>query len=433
MLRLKITWLLLCGCLFLNSAFPQDFILHDEVSQNPALLHPSLTAAFYKLRGNGIFWTANGAAALQLRTALVQQIDSAALLGLEPSGYHQALLKTTAYMQSVPDSNKDLLFTDAAIAICRDIYQGHQSSKLLGYDEISGKYETAANDFITGRLAAMGTAADLLLFLKQLEPADKEYLHFKAALDAAILANPLQAKQLAVRINLLRWIRHFRFNRYVLVNIPSATLKFYQADTISLQMKVVVGKPATKTPRFAAYCDQLILYPYWNVPASIALHEILPKVKQHPALLDAMNMQVVNAGGKVMAAAAIDWRKYNSSNFPYRFRQSTGCDNSLGVIKFNVTDPYSVYMHDTNNQAAFLSGYRFYSHGCIRLEQPIQLGNLLLENTLDTVFLQSCYKQQDPVTININKPVPVFVVYSTVDNDAAGRITYYKDVYRLLK
>ena len=238
---------------------------------------------------------------------------------------------------------------------------------------------------------------------------------------------------MAGSLNYFRWIHHFRFDKSIVINIASATLRYYEDDSVKLKMKVVVGKPATKSPRFAAYCNQLILYPYWNVPSSIALNELLPKFKRNPSVIDAMNMQVIDGNGKVVDHYKMNWHRYNKNYFPYRFRQSTGCDNSLGVIKFNITSPFSVYMHDTNNKTAFLSGYRFYSHGCIRLEQPIELGNLLLNNRLDTTFLQSCYKEQLPVPIDLLKPIPVFVIYSMAETDSIDRVKYYKDVYGLLK
>ena len=114
-------------------------------------------------------------------------------------------------------------------------------------------------------------------------------------------------------------------------------------------------------------------------------------------------------------------------------RQSTGCDNALGVIKFNLTSPFDVYMHDTNLKSAFQSSYRYYSHGCIRLEKPIELGNFLLHGRLDPLFLQSCLKDQKPVTVKPDKPVPVFVVYGMAGFDAMNNVIYYKDIYRLMK
>ena len=431
---------LLLICLFaLHPSFSQKskllFVTADSLLLNEPLIHPALVARFYNLNRGQLYWFKNDMTSRLLREALQKNIDSAVLSGLDPLVYHRqkiSLLSAPAFTDTAGWMAADKLFTDAAIAFCKDLYQGRGS--MVSYDELSKKYADADNEMLLNGMLEIKTAEELTAFFTSLEPLTKEYLLLKAAYQQQLYAKAfVLTKQLSASLNSLRWICHFKFSRYIVVTIPPATLKYYQADTVALRMKVVVGKTSTKTPRFAAYCDKLILYPYWNVPASIAINELLPKVKRNPAVLDAMNMQVVNSAGKEIAPAAINWHQYNGSNFPYRFRQSTGCDNSLGVIKFNITDPYSVYLHDTNNKTAFLSGYRFYSHGCIRVEKPMELGNLLLENKLDTTFLQSCYKSQLPVELNLKNPVPVFVIYVLADADAADRIKFYKDVYGLLK
>jgi murein L,D-transpeptidase YcbB/YkuD len=198
-------------------------------------------------------------------------------------------------------------------------------------------------------------------------------------------------------------------------------------------MKIVAGQPSKRTPRFAAWCDKIILYPYWNVPRKIAVNELLPVFKRSPSMVAIMNMQIIDGQGRVLDPARIQWELYNKENFPYSMRQSTGCDNALGVIKFDINSPYDVYMHDTNFKLAFLSSRRYYSHGCIRLEKPIELGNELLHDRLDTTFLRSCLKDQKPVTLSLDRPVPVFVVYFTAEADAMGKVNYHKDVYHLLK
>ncbi len=413
--------------------------LYDTVAaRENNLLYPALVAKFYERNGHHLVWTGEGEQPAQLRQVLIKSIDSSMYAGLDAAKYHQPEIRHLLAGNTSGDSMQtmvaDRLFTDAAIALCKDIYQGAAAGRLINYDEVSARYEAADNDFLLNRLIAVTAAGELAAFIASLEPHATDYLVIKNELALQLgIKKALQVKQLSLLLNLQRWIRHFKFDKVIVVNIPPATLRYYQADTIALQMKVVVGKPSTKTPRFAAYCNQVILYPYWNVPVSIALNELLPKVKRNPAVLDAMNMQVVDGSGRVMAASRLNWHAFSSRYFPYRFRQSTGCDNSLGVLKFNLTDPYSVYMHDTNNKTAFLSGYRFYSHGCIRLEEPLLLGNFLLDNKLDTAFLQSCYKEQNPVAADLLKPVAVFVIYSTADTDAAGRIKFYKDVYGLLK
>ena len=197
---------------------------------------------------------------------------------------------------------------------------------------------------------------------------------------------------------------------------------------MTLDMKVVVCKPATKTPRFAAYCFEAIMYPYWNVPHSIAVKEIIPKYRRNRNALNSLNLQVIDSKGKVTdPSAAI------ASGFKgYRFRQSTGCDNALGVLKFNISDPYSVYMHDTDYKNAFKLKKRYLSHGCIRLEKPLELGDRLLPGKINKALLQACVKSQTPTTITIDKPVPVFVVYLPADMQD-GQVTYYNDIYHLLK
>jgi murein L,D-transpeptidase YcbB/YkuD len=144
-----------------------------------------------------------------------------------------------------------------------------------------------------------------------------------------------------------------------------------------------------------------------------------------------MNLQVLNSKGRVVSPYSINWKSYNKNNFPFTFRQSTGCDNALGVIKFNLTNPYSVYMHDTNVKSVFASAKRYLSHGCIRLERPMELAELLAPGKIDNDLLEACVKGQQPKTIDI-PDIPVFVIYVPVEYAADGTIQYLDDVYHLL-
>jgi L,D-transpeptidase YcbB len=403
------------------------------------LIYPLLTAKFYQQNNQQLFWFTTDTGSATLRQSFKTAIDSCINIGLDKEKYHyNEIIAASAAKFSLEDSttamNNDKIFTDAAIALCKDIYQGKNISSWINYDEVSGKYTDADNEYLLKNIAAAKSGNALTQFILLLEPAEKEYTLLKQELKTQLQKKAtLPIKQLTATLNYFRWIHHFKFDQCIVVNIPSATLRYYQKDSIKLHMKVVVGKPSTKTPRFAAYCNQVILYPYWNVPTSIAVNELLPKIKRRPATIDDMNMQLVDGNGKVINHYAVNWKAISRNYFPYRLRQSTGCDNSLGVIKFNVTDPYSVYLHDTNNKTAFLSGYRYYSHGCIRVEEPIELGNLLLSNRLDTNFLKACYKEQKPIPIDLLTPVPVIVIYSLVEIDKADKIRYYKDVYSLIK
>jgi murein L,D-transpeptidase YcbB/YkuD len=145
-----------------------------------------------------------------------------------------------------------------------------------------------------------------------------------------------------------------------------------------------------------------------------------------------MNIQILDKQGKLVQYKNLDWKNFDKNNFPYELRQSTGCDNALGVVKFNLTSPYDVYMHDSNFKRAFGFEHRFYSHGCIRLEKPILLANAMLDQPVDSNFLLACYRNQKPVPLFLKNRLPVFVVYMPADAPEAENMWYFGDVYGLL-
>jgi len=400
----------------------------------PDLVNTKLVDKFYTSNNLNLFWFNT---TIDLRRELLEIISHAAYYGLDKNKYHISQLKE-AIVYTGSDSNTikrfDRVYTDAFISFSKDLYVGNHIDDLLNFDELSSKYTTRDNEYLLTKIISVKTGSDIDSIIKHLEPADYFYTRIKSELKNQIeLKNVSKVKQLNTTIDLYRWVQHFAFEKYMLINIGSATFGYYENDAIKLTSNIVVGKLSTKTPRFAAYCDKVILYPYWNVPRSIAVKELLPKFKRSPARVDAMNMQIINSKGKIVNPYAVKWSQYNRSNFPYVFRQCTGCDNSLGVIKFNLTDPFDVYLHDTNAKNLFRSKYRFYSHGCIRLEKAIDLGNILLKDKLDDKYLTSCYKDQIPKEHKLEKPIPVFVIYSTVEMDSTGAFHYDKDVYNLMK
>jgi len=414
--------------------FVLSFIL--LTSRLQAQTSNSSVKAFYQLTGTTLFWCGDTITGLPLRQSLVSMLDSAVLLGLDKSKYHYLFLREHTVLRKADSTHisvVDATYTDAAIKLLLDIYTGDITG-YLSYDEVSPKCADKDIAFIMGRLSAVKNGDLLRTLVDSLQPAFGQYTSIKSNLAIALRLNNISnIKKLTSEINYIRWLAHFHFQRFILVNIPSGTLDFYRNDSAILTMRVVTGKPSTKTPRFAAYCKQVILYPYWNVPVSIGLHELLPQFKRNPSLVDGMNMQVIDHNGRVINHNDINWASYTSGNFPYQFRQATGCDNALGVIKFDLTDPFSVYMHDTNNKLAFLLGARYFSHGCIRVEKPMELANNILPQPIDSSFVASCLRDQKPLPFPVAAPVPVLVTYLVTNPDLAGPSPFYKDVYGLFK
>ncbi|MBL7703746.1 MAG: L,D-transpeptidase family protein [Ferruginibacter sp.] len=250
------------------------------------------------------------------------------------------------------------------------------------------------------------------------------------------LNTPIKTRleQLKISINYYRWLNCLTQTQSVIVvNIPAAYLKVYHNNNVLLEMRMVVGKPSTPTPTLASKIDEVVLYPYWHVPYSIATKELLPAIKRNPGYIDAGNYQVLNSAGKIVDPYTVNWRALSAGNFPYLIRQSTGCDNALGLLKLNFVSPFGVYLHDTNNKNAFMLSRRYLSHGCMRMQKPMDLGHLVLQHNkiaIDTLEQKGCLRNQSPVKVKANGQMPVIVWYNPAGIDSTGRILFYEDVYK---
>lgn len=244
----------------------------------------------------------------------------------------------------------------------------------------------------------------------------------------------VRLQQLIVSLNYYRWLYCLTQNQSVIVvNIPAAYLKVYRNNAVLLEMRMVVGKRSTPTPTLSSKVDEVILYPYWHVPYSIATKELLPAIRKNPGLINTGNYQVLNMAGKIVDPYSVDWNTLSGSYFPYIIRQSTGCDNSLGLLKLNFFNPFGVYLHDTPNKNLFRQNKRFFSHGCMRMEKPMEMGRFVLKNNhiaIDTLTQKGCLRNQSPISVKTDTQMPVVVWYNPVGIDSAGRVLFFEDVYR---
>ncbi|MBN8825248.1 MULTISPECIES: L,D-transpeptidase family protein [unclassified Spirosoma] len=233
-------------------------------------------------------------------------------------------------------------------------------------------------------------------------------------------------------LNFYRYVNRFNPDQFVVVNIPAGELNvFNQSGKRLLPMQVIAGKPDRRTPCMTTYIQDIIAYPYWNVPQNIALDEIVPHVKRDVAYLYNQNFQVLDERNREVDPEEVDWDGITETNFPYRIRQASGCENSLGLLKFDLANPLAIYLHDTNSRDLFkLTSDRWRSHGCVRVQKPVELANLILgQQTFDEDFINKCLIDQKPRVLKIPKPFPVFITYNLADVDATGKLRFYKDVY----
>jgi len=227
--------------------------------------------------------------------------------------------------------------------------------------------------------------------------------------------------------------------KYVWVNLSGYYLQLWQADTIALYSKIVVGKPLTRTPVLNSSISDMITYPQWNIPTSIILKEILPGLKKDPGYLAKKGYSLLDSKGEEVDPYFVDWSKYKTG-IPYKVIQGSGDDNALGVLKFNFPNKYAVYLHDTNQRYYFSRQSRSLSHGCVRVQEWEKLSRFILNNDSSYVVNKgkSNYTKTDSVTtwlskkekhyIPVRERLPLFIRYFTCEG-RDGKIFFYDDIY----
>ncbi|MBC7525825.1 MAG: L,D-transpeptidase family protein [Flavobacterium sp.] len=239
-------------------------------------------------------------------------------------------------------------------------------------------------------------------------------------------------KQMLVNLERLRWVPVQIENDYLLVNIPEYKLHVFENKKLIWQTNVVVGKAAKQTSIFKGSISRIILNPYWNVPNSIIITEILPKLKRNANYLSQNNMEVVSGSGKAIKASSINWHKY-SKNVPFLIRQKPGVSNALGKMKFLFPNSFNIYLHDTPSKELFDRNKRDFSHGCIRVENPMKLAMYLLRNDKEwnQEKVDAVLKTTTETGISIKPNIPVYITYFTAWVDVKGNLNFRDDIYNL--
>jgi len=238
-------------------------------------------------------------------------------------------------------------------------------------------------------------------------------------------------KRIAVNLDRYKLLPDTLPRAYVWVNLPSFMLQVFDDDTIVFQSRVIVGEPETRTPLLTSEISNFVTFPQWTVPYSIIFREILPKIQENVDYLDKQNLLVVDENDSVYDPHLINWKKLNRNHFPYILKQKQGDDNSLGIIKFNFRNKYSVYLHDTNVRWKFANSLRALSHGCVRIKEWKKMANFLLRDDSvhhQTDSLKEWIQRQEKHVISGFTKLPIFIRYFTCEG-RGGKLKFYNDIY----
>ena len=283
---------------------------------------------------------------------------------------------------------------------------------------------------------------DAALFDESLEQALKRFqLRHGLTVDGAMGASTRaelnvsverRVEQLELNLECLRWFPQDLGRRHIIVNIAAFQLEVVEDETIELFMRVVVGTTDNTTPVLNDTIRYIVLNPYWEVPHSIAVKEILPQVKRDPGYLFRERLRVFKGwGGGEVNPAQVNWSEITPEAFPYRLRQDTGPLNSLGRVKFVFLNKFNVYLHDTPERYLFEKPRRDFSHGCIRIQKPIDLAVYLLQEdpSWNRDALMGALDKAVNRSVPLPEPIPICLVYWTAWADRDGTIQFRRDIY----
>ncbi len=218
---------------------------------------------------------------------------------------------------------------------------------------------------------------------------------------------------------------------YIWVNLPAYKLKMWDSGSIAFESRVIVGTSKTRTPLLTSEVVNFITYPQWTVPYSIIFKEMLPEIKKDSNYLARQNLMVVDDNDSIIDPKTIEWQKLSKKHFPYLIKQRQGDDNSLGIIKFNFRNRYSVYLHDTNARWLFSKSQRALSHGCVRVQEWKKMADFLIRNNQEKFpadTLKAWFSRQEKHVVTGFPRIPIYIRYFTCEG-VNGKLKFFEDIY----
>jgi murein L,D-transpeptidase YcbB/YkuD len=238
--------------------------------------------------------------------------------------------------------------------------------------------------------------------------------------------------QIRVNLERARWLlHHVPGEDFVIVDVAGFEVRYVRNHAVVWRGRAQVGKSYRQTPIFRSAIQEVVVNPTWTVPPGILQNDTLPAIRRDPSYLQKKGLRVIDREGRDVDPGSIDFARYTGANFPYMIRQDPGPTNALGRVKIMFPNPYLVYLHDTPSQKLFENERRAFSSGCIRTERPLELAELLLapSGNWNRASIDAAVSAEKTRTIRLSKPVPVLMLYWTVDRNDRDEILFKPDPY----
>ncbi len=243
---------------------------------------------------------------------------------------------------------------------------------------------------------------------------------------------PAETRLRQLETNLVR-LRSFSGNlgdRYVMANIPAAVVETVENGAVFSHHVAGVGKIDRQSPVMQTKATDINFNPFWTVPASIIRKDLIPKMQADPNYLTDNHIRVIDKNDQEVSPSSINWHSMDATN--YKYREDPGENNSLGVVRINISNPYGVYMHDTSTKGVFGDDFRFVSSGCIRLQNVRDYVAWLLKDTpgWDRDHIDAAIRSGERLDVRLAQPVAVYWVYITAWASPDGVVQFRPDIYQ---
>jgi murein L,D-transpeptidase YcbB/YkuD len=404
---------------------------------------------FYAGGDAGLQWV--GSAGLNSRArALVKEIRAAGSWGLRPEDFVLPDANGTPGGQDWPLGRK----VDTELVLARALlkYARHARGGRLDPTRMSLAFDR--KPVLLAPLKVLQHAAahgDVAAYLRSLHPQHRQFQKLRAAYarllsgaadeadiigpygdmvkvrDAGQLRSRVLAKLLA-NMEMWRWMPEQLGERHVWANVPSYEFAVMNGEHVMHAERMVVGKPANMTPIFSDHMETVVFQPYWAVPNSIKIKELLPRLLRGSGL---KGLKISRSlGGQEINPGAVNWHRQDIRN--YVVYQPPGRSNALGRVKFMFPNRHAIYMHDTPHKHLFKHSRRAYSHGCLRVRDPLKLAEVLLSSDRgwgSRKIAHLTHSGPENNEIKLQSRLPVHVAYFTAQVSSDGRVQYFDDVY----
>jgi len=236
-----------------------------------------------------------------------------------------------------------------------------------------------------------------------------------------------------LQLNLLRVqtvATNLKSDRYVVVNIPAASIEAVELGQVAQRHTAVVGRIDRPTPILDSKIAQINFNPYWHVPKSLIEKDLIKYMNDDPEYLTKFKIHIYDAKGNELQPTDIDWHTDDAIN--YSFRQEPGAENSMGHCKINFPNKFDVYLHDTPSKSLFSENARFHSSGCVRVEGVAELVGWLLgpNGGWDQGAVDAVFNSNERLDVSLKQATPLHTTYVTAWANRSGTVSFRDDVYQ---